>query len=225
MSDPARSAPEQRPAATGKGARRRAELLDAAERILHESGYPELTMRAVAALARTRLGHLQYYFPTRSALVAAVLRRTLDRSLDRLTPLLDGGAAGTPPDPEGVVRRLLTEHDDPRLVRVYAELWALAGRDETVAEVVRAFYRDYRDQVAAFVRARDPGLPEATCQARAEVFTMLLEGASLFRSGITAHRAERTDAQLTAVAAALLDGGTRITTGGSGAPAHQGGDR
>ncbi|MFE1405344.1 TetR/AcrR family transcriptional regulator [Streptomyces sp. NPDC058770] len=190
---------------TAKGAQRRAALLDAAEKILFESGYGELTMRAVAATAQTRLGHVQYYFPSRTELIAAVLRRTLDRSLDRLAPLFADAAEHTPPDIEGLIRQLLAEHDDPRLVRVYAELWALAGRDEAVAAVTRTFYGEYQDHVAGFLRARNPTLPVTVCQARARVFTVLIEGASLFRSGIAAHRTEEADAELINAASALLD--------------------
>lgn len=193
-----------RAATTAKGARRRAALLDAAERILFESGYGGLTMRAVAATARTRLGHVQYYFPSRTDLIAAVLRRTLDRALDRLAPLFAEAAEHTPPDTEGLIRQLLAEHDDPRLVRVYAELWALAGRDEAVSAVTRAFYGEYEAHVVGFLRARDPALSDTVCRARARVFTMLIEGASLFRSGIAARRTEETDAELIATATALL---------------------
>ncbi|MFJ8856504.1 TetR/AcrR family transcriptional regulator [Streptomyces sp. NPDC102437] len=198
--------PEQdkRTPATTKGAQRHAALLDAAEKILFESGYGELTMRAVAAEAQTRLGHVQYYFPSRTELIAAVLRRTLDRSLDRLTPLFVDAAAHTPPDTEGLIRQLLAEHDDPRLVRVYAELWALAGRDEAVAAVMRTFYSDYQNHAAGFLRARNPTLSDTVCQARARVFTVLIEGASLFRSGIAAHRTKETDTELINTATALL---------------------
>ncbi|MFI6062216.1 TetR/AcrR family transcriptional regulator [Streptomyces sp. NPDC051286] len=198
--------PEQdkRAPTTPKGVQRRAALLDAAEKILFESGYGELTMRAVAATAQTRLGHVQYYFPSRTELIAAVLRRTLDRSLDRLTPLFAGAAADTPSGAEGLIRQLLAEHDDSRLVRVYAELWALAGRDEAVAAVTRAFYNDYEDHVAGFIRARNPALSDTACRARARVFTVLIEGASLFRSGIAAHRTEEADTELINTATALL---------------------
>ncbi|MFG2631459.1 TetR/AcrR family transcriptional regulator [Streptomyces sp. NPDC048473] len=195
---------EKRTATTSKGAQRRAVILDAAEKILFESGYGELTMRAVAVAAQARLGHVQYYFPSRTELIAAVLRRTLDRSLDRLGPLFADAATHTPPDAEGLVCQLLAEHDDPQLVRVYAELWALAGRDEAVAAVLRTFYGDYQDHVARFLRARNPALLDTVCQARASVFTVLIEGAALFRSGITAHRTEAADAELITTATALL---------------------
>ncbi|MEL5953523.1 TetR family transcriptional regulator [Streptomyces sp. CLV115] len=195
---------EKRTATTPKGAQRRTLILDAAEQILFESGYGELTMRAVAVTAQTRLGHVQYYFHSRTELIAAVLRRTLDRSLDRLAPLFTDAAMHTSSDTEGLVRQLLAEHDDPQLVRVYAELWALAGRDEAVAAVLRSFYGDYQDHVARLLRTRNPALPETLCQARARVFTVLIEGAALFRSGITAQRTEAADAELINTATALL---------------------
>ncbi|MFH8378994.1 TetR/AcrR family transcriptional regulator [Streptomyces cyaneofuscatus] len=192
---------------TGKGARRRNELLDAAERVLLASGYAELSMRAVAAEARVRLGHLQYYFPARSDLVAAVLDRTLGRSLDRLGPLLATSPHAAGPDPASLVRGLLADQDDPALVRLFTELWALAAVDTAVSDIVRAFYRGYGDQVVAHLRCRHPALPEAECRARAEVFVMLIEGAALFRSGVAAHRAPQTDDLLVSTAVALLTDG------------------
>ncbi|MFE9660806.1 TetR family transcriptional regulator [Streptomyces sp. NPDC005955] len=199
--------PAPRPTNTGKGARRRNELLDAAERVLLASGYAELSVRAVATGAGVRLGHLQYYFPTRSDLVAAVLDRVLGRSLERLGPLLDGSPDPAGPEPASLVRALLADQDDPALVRLFTELWALAAVDTTVADAVRAFYTAYRDQVAAHLRRRHPALAEAECRARAEVFVMLIEGAALFRSGVAAHRTPQTDDRLVSTAVALLTAG------------------
>ncbi|MEV7778343.1 TetR family transcriptional regulator [Kitasatospora sp. NPDC088351] len=184
---------------SGKGEQRRAQLLDAAEELLATAGGTELSMRAVAAAAGVRLGHLQYYFPTYAALVAAVLERVLGRSAERLAPLL-----GQPAEEAQLVRALLAEQDDARLVRLFAELWALAARDEAVAGAVRAFYAEYRDQVAAFLAARRPELPEPVRRARAQVFVMLVEGAALFRSGIAGERDPAADEELVRTARALL---------------------
>lgn len=212
-------------AGTGKGAQRRAALLDTAEELLVTAGSAELSMRAVAAAAGVRLGHLQYYFPSRADLVAAVLERVLTRTEQRLAPLLapapDGGGGddgpgggsggeGAGPDPAvadaRLVRALLADQDDPRLVRLFAEVWALAAGEESVAAAVRAFYRDYRDRVAAFVAARSPGLTPEECRARAQVFLMLVEGASLFRSGLAGERDPAADEELVRTARALLAG-------------------
>jgi AcrR family transcriptional regulator len=209
---------------TGKGERKRAELLDSAEELLIASGYAEFSMRSVAAAAGVRLGHLQYYFPARSDLVAAVLERVLGRSLDRLEPLLAtapvegpaaeppaGGApvrAGAVGAPAGasadLVRALLADQDDPALVRLFAEVWALAALDEAVAEAVRGFYRKYGELVATHIACSVPGLDAAACRARAAVFMMLVEGASLFRAGIAAHRTPEADGRLLATALELL---------------------
>lgn len=204
---------------SGKGEQRRAQLLDAAEELLVTAGGAELSMRAVAAAAGVRLGHLQYYFPTHAALVAAVLERVLDRSAQRLAPLLApagppgapgaGEAAGargpaTDSTTEELVRALLAEQEDTRLVRLFAELWALAARDEAVSGAVRAFYAEYRAKVAAFLADRRPDLPEAAVRGRAQVFLMLVEGASLFRSGLAGEREPAADEELLRTARALL---------------------
>ncbi|MFJ4793749.1 TetR/AcrR family transcriptional regulator [Kitasatospora purpeofusca] len=203
--DPAPTAPSAAPArARGrKGAERREALLDAAEEVLVAEGGPEWTMRAVAAAAGVRLGHLQYYFPTHAELVAAVLERVLRRSAERLAPLL-AADDDTPGAASGVVTTLLAEQEDARLMRLFVEVWALAARDTTVAAAVRRFYGDYRTQVTAFLARRHPDLPEEERRARAGVFVMLVEGASLFRSGVAGERDPATDEALVRTALALL---------------------
>ncbi|MFD3682239.1 TetR/AcrR family transcriptional regulator [Streptomyces sp. NPDC058613] len=192
---------------TAKGSARRAELLDAAERTLVGGGHGALSVRAVAEAAGVRLGHLQYYFPTRDSLLEAVLDRLLRRSLDRLAevaPGLDEGEGAEPVPLERMIELLLAEQNDPGLVRVFVELWALAARDEAVATAVRAFYGRYADLVAEQIRLHLPGLPEADRRARAEAFIALLEGSALMRSGIAGTPSPATDALISRTAFALV---------------------
>ncbi|MEU7328873.1 TetR/AcrR family transcriptional regulator [Streptomyces parvus] len=194
---------------TAKGSARRAALLDAAEATLVGSGHAALSLRAVAEAAGVRLGHLQYYFPTRDILLEAVLDRLLSRSLDRLTASVpglgpDGSGAAGPPD--RLVDLLLAEQNDPDLVRVFAELWALAARDEAVATAMRAFYRQYADLVTEQVRRDRPDLPDDELRARAEVFIALLEGSALMRSGIAGKPSPATDALISRTALTLIAG-------------------
>ncbi|MFJ6621842.1 TetR/AcrR family transcriptional regulator [Kitasatospora sp. NPDC091335] len=184
---------------SGKGAQRREQLLDTAEELLVTAGGTELSMRAVATAAGVRLGHLQHYFPTHAELVAAVLDRVLARSVERLAPLLDPAR-----EEDALVREILADQEDPRLVRLFAELWALAARDASVAGAVQAFYTRYRELVSAFLAERHPALGEEERHARARVFIMLVEGASLFRSGLAGTRDEAADAELLRTARALL---------------------
>ncbi|GAU64668.1 putative TetR family transcriptional regulator [Streptomyces sp. NBRC 110611] len=212
---------------TRQGGIRRTSLLDAAETVLVAKG-ADASLRAIAAEAGVRVGHLQHYFPTRADLIKAVLERALDRSLERLAETTGlrtgrdeapGRAAPAGPaadrdadpgevvaDPGEVVAVVLAEQDDPRLVRLYAEVWALAARDDEIAAVVREFYQKYVAHVEAFVRQGRPDWPGDLCRARAETFVALVEGAALLRSGIAGSRSAAMDAQLGLFAVRLLRG-------------------
>ncbi|MFD3869258.1 TetR/AcrR family transcriptional regulator [Streptomyces sp. NPDC058623] len=205
---------------TPKGQQRRAALLDAAERVLTSAGGSELTLRAVAEEAGVRLGHLQYYFPARTDLLSALLERVLTLSLERVTHLTDtarpteagpdsGRGAGMEAALDALLDGVLSDHDDPRLVRLFTEVWALAAHDEEAAAAVRAFYDRYAAHVASFVRGNAPGVSAADAHHRAEVFVMLMEGSALFRSGITGRRSTGTDARLRSAARTLLGGGAQ----------------
>ncbi|GAA4776858.1 MULTISPECIES: TetR/AcrR family transcriptional regulator [Streptomyces] len=194
--------PSGRPA-TAKGLRRRAELLDAAERLLSASGGAQLTLRAVADEAGVRLGHLQHYFPSRAELVAALLDRVLETSLARIAERT-GPSAGA--DPASVLDAVLGDHDDAALVRLFTEVWSMAAHDPAAAAAVRSFYAGYVARLTGIVRHRVPGLGEAAARARAEVFVMTAEGSALFRSGIAGARGPEADAVLRRTLLGLLTG-------------------
>ncbi|MFH8896601.1 TetR/AcrR family transcriptional regulator [Streptomyces coeruleorubidus] len=203
-----------KPRLTRQGSIRRTSLLDAAETVLVDKGNASASLRAIADAAGIRIGHLQHYFPTRADLIKAVLERALDRSLERLADAT--GLRVSPDDPSDirpsqgradtadVVAVVLAEQDDPRLVRLYVEVWALAARDDDTARVVREFYQRYVTHVAALVRLNRPEWPADLCRARAETFVALAEGAALLRSGIAGTRSAAMDAELARQAVRLL---------------------
>ncbi|MER7761776.1 TetR family transcriptional regulator [Streptomyces sp. NPDC097619] len=194
-------------APTPKGTRRRAELLAAAERVLAGEGGAELTLRAVAAEAGVRIGHLQYYFPARADLIAALLEQVLSGALARVAAVCpDPATAGNGPAEDAAVLDavLLADHEDARLVRMFTEIWALAAREESAARAVREFYAAYTRHVAEFMARRSPGAPPAEFESRAAAFVMLIEGASLFRSGIAGRPGPGAEAELRRLALGLL---------------------
>jgi AcrR family transcriptional regulator len=201
-----------KPQLTQQGSIRRTSLLDAAETVLVAKGNASASLRTIADAAGIRIGHLQHYFPTRAELIKAVLERALDRSLERLADAT--GLRVSPDDPSDVqpgradtadvVAVVLAEQDDPRLVRLYVEVWALAARDDDTAQVVREFYQKYVTHVAALVQLNRPEWPADLCRARAETFVALVEGAALLRSGIAGTRSAAMDDELARQAVRLL---------------------
>ncbi|WP_052230057.1 TetR/AcrR family transcriptional regulator [Streptomyces sp. CT34] len=199
---------------TRPGSIRRTSLLDAAETVLVAKGNADASLRAIAGEAGVRVGHLQHYFPTRADLIKAVLERALDRSLERLAETTglrltrdDPSAIEIPEgraNPADVVAVVLAEQEDPQLVRLYVEVWALAARDDEIAAVVREFYRKYVAHVEAYVQQGRPEWSAELCRARAETFVALVEGAALMRSGIAGSRSGAMDAQIARQAVQLL---------------------
>ena len=81
----------------------RARLLDAAERHLLANGADSLTLEAVAAAAEASKGGLLYHFPTKDALVEALVQRAVDQ-VDAVL-----GAAAESTEPGAFSRAFLAE--------------------------------------------------------------------------------------------------------------------
>lgn len=73
---------------------RRDELLDAAERVLATSGSSAMTLDAVAAEAAVSKGGLLYHFPTKHALVAALVDRLVTDTDEDYVKWDDGQPGG-----------------------------------------------------------------------------------------------------------------------------------
>ncbi|GGR60107.1 TetR/AcrR family transcriptional regulator [Streptomyces roseolus] len=89
-----RRAPVQR-----RSAERLARILDACAGLLDETGYEQLSTRAVAVRAGVPIGSVYRFFGNKRAMVAALAHRNLDRYAERIsarferTPVLDERSA------------------------------------------------------------------------------------------------------------------------------------
>jgi AcrR family transcriptional regulator len=164
-----------------KGRDRVQSILDAAAAILIADGHAGLSARKVAARAGVRLGHLQYYFPTKQAVVRALLERYLERAAQSIAERI---AAAAPPETrlDAVLDVLLGDQRDPERSRFFWELWALAARDAAVANAMQAFYRGCWRTVVTGLLEVEPALGRPRAERRAALLIAMLEGLSLFRS-------------------------------------------
>ena len=175
------SRPRAGTAVLRKGRDRVQSILDAATAILIADGYAGFSARKVAARAGVRLGHLQYYFPTKQDVVRALL----DRYLARATASVAERVAAAPTASgrlDALLDVVLADQRDAETSRFFWELWALAARDAAVADAMQAFYRGYWLKVVAAMLDVEPGLGRARAERRAALLVATLEGLSLFRS-------------------------------------------
>lgn len=159
-----------------KGAATRARILQAARRMLITQGYDGMVMRNVAAAADMTLGNLQHYFPTREALLAAVVSAEAESDLADIRRLRDREQA-----PEALLRttvQALIRKWRGESGKVTALLGFLAQHLPVFREMYREVYEAFYRELALTISELDAGIGEREALRRARLVTALLDGAS-----------------------------------------------
>ena len=139
--------PAARPARAAAESRR-AELVLAAYRVLAERGFEGLRTREVAREVGVNIATLHYYFPTKEALIRAVL----DHAMSRFRTTLEPRGSRTV-DLRGYLRatrQLLL--DEPELGAVMAELALRSVRDEATGRILNEMYGLWHSTVRGLLR-------------------------------------------------------------------------
>ena len=135
-------------------------LIEATARVLTKDGYDRASTNRIAAVAGVSIGSLYQYFPSKEALVAAVI----DRHTEALSQVARAALLKVAARPiEIAVRELVTaaidaHRVDPKLHRVLAEEVPRTGRLENIDAVERnacAFVRGYLEAHRSEIGAPD----------------------------------------------------------------------
>ena len=153
-------------------------ILNAALHVFTEYGHSALSLRKVAEEAGIAVGNLTYHFPTKHALLDAMLREALadyveehlaqfetdrDAPIDILLNVV-----------EFYVRNARSSH------QFFYQLWGFAGSGEDARTMVRELYRPIGRFIYYLVRAANPKLNDTEVrQAVLQIFA-LEEGYKLF---------------------------------------------
>jgi AcrR family transcriptional regulator len=126
---------------------RGAHLLDAALEVVADKGLAGLSVRTVAARAGTSPAQVQYYFPTKHALVAAAYQHASDQFLVTIQTELSA------PRTVQRLRRILwawlpLSPDTERRARVWVAFAAAAVTDPALAAAAEAFDADLHGWLA-----------------------------------------------------------------------------
>jgi AcrR family transcriptional regulator len=126
-------------------------ILTATARVLVKHGYDHASTNRIAEAAGVSVGSLYQYFPTKEALVAALI----DRHMSEMTALLETSIdvlrdAPIPVATRALVKLMLKAHaQDPKLHKIFTEQVPRIGRMNRLHEVERQI----GDRLRVFVEA------------------------------------------------------------------------
>lgn len=165
---------------TSKGAARRAQILEAALDVLATDGHASLTLEGVASTVGIRKGNLQYYYPSRAALLRAALSEQIDqhrRSWEKTFEPVSG-------DPLAHLRKIiayeLKVNMDETFIAQVRERWSLEARDDCVRILTNQWYEWVTDRYASLIGEIRPDVHDKTCHQLAIVIYSMLVGSAPF---------------------------------------------
>jgi len=170
LTNPRKQASQERSRATVDA------LIEATARILVREGFDKASTNRIAEAAGVSIGSLYQYYPSKEALVAAVIERH-NRDLMQIVRAALAEVASLPFDQ--AVRRIVAaavdaHRLDPRLHRVLAEQIPRTGRLATVEGFNREYFtlfKGYLDRHKARLRAVDLEMAAFVCVTSIEALT------------------------------------------------------
>lgn len=170
LTNPRKQASQERSRATVDA------LIEATARILVKEGFDKASTNRIAQGAGVSIGSLYQYYPSKEALVAAVIDRHNRRLMEVVRAAL--AAVGTLPLEQAVRKLIAVAIDahrlDPKLHRVLAEQIPRTGRLEKVEAFSRDYHALFRNFLArhrAELRTVDLGLAAFVCVTSIEALT------------------------------------------------------
>lgn len=197
-----------------QGVRTRNAIIDVARGLLLEGGSLEFTLREVAARAGISISNLQYYFPTRLAVLRAVVEPVVEAYLVELRQALDADA---PPRAkvDAMIERALDDAKNPEGTALWWHFVSLAAIDPECSALLDDWYEEVTQGIAKFVRAMDPECKPADSLHRATLLIALADGLS-YQLGAGRRKRSYTrgfDAKFRAAVESILFGGATRAAG------------
>lgn len=131
------------------------QLIEQTIQILSTEGIGGLTMRKVASNCGVRLSNLQYYYPNRTALVQAAVKRFFlnceEVLMSERKSMVDTASSSPRDFLRLLVDKMIVCDPEDQYSIVFREAWALAAHDKELAETLREYYRNYINWMIAVI--------------------------------------------------------------------------
>ena len=163
-----------------KGRRTAGHILEQATRVLTRYGYSQFSLRRVARAADVTLGNLQYYYPTKSDLVEAMLGHVITGYIEEFNRLMAAVEGGPEEQLAAVLSHVIRDLTSPRTTVLFPELWSMANHDPAVERYVEDMYETYRRIVAGLIPRINPRLTPRQVRLLTLFITSSIEGHTPF---------------------------------------------
>ena len=165
-----------------KGARRRAEILKVARVSLIDGGYGKFSMREIATRLDTKLGHLQYYFPSKNDLLEALVRAEFKTNLATIKNTAEKALEEN--DAIKMAIKALLQQWMSEGAKIYAVTTFLGLHDERFHDLHRELNEAFYDVLHGLLSSTGKGISGSSIpRQKLRMITALIDGALLHTTG------------------------------------------
>lgn len=161
-----------------KGKNTASEILSSAIKVFIAEGYAGFSLRKVAAAAEVKLSNLQHYFPSKDALLEAMMMVEIEAYLASFEEIRSHGSAEQ--QLAELVDMVVEDLKTKKTTIFFPELWSLSNHHQAMTKHMDAMYRRYRLVVKEIIRAINPALNDRQVKHLALFITASLEGHTVF---------------------------------------------
>ncbi|KVL55220.1 TetR family transcriptional regulator [Burkholderia territorii] len=158
-----------------QGLRTRNTIIRVARKLLLEGGPLEFSQRAVAAAAGISVSNLQYYFPTRIAVLRAVIEPVIDTYLEDMKRAISSDAS--PRDVfDEIIQRSIADAKDAKYNALFRHFLSFAATDPECFKLYDEWYATLTRDLAQLLRAVTPAFSAADSRHAATMLIALADG-------------------------------------------------
>lgn len=154
---------------------RRAELVDAAWRVIAEEGLEAATMRRIAEAAGCTTGRVTHYFDSKDDVLVAALREVYRRAAERMRRHT-GGADVASVLLEVLLEALPVDEDRQLEWKVWLAFWGRAAADERLRHEQEQRYAEWRGLLDKLVRRARPRDDAADLRTAVDLIAGAIDG-------------------------------------------------
>jgi AcrR family transcriptional regulator len=185
-------------------------ILRAARALFIREGATGFSARRVAREAGLSLGSVQHVFPTADSLLVAMFEYVVNSYDARYEALIARLPLNARTRWEAVADVLVDDVFDPDTRRFFFGFWSLGCHNRLVGVLLKEGYAYHTANIAGFLAAAYPEIPEERCRTTAQQVVALIEGWMVYTPpGLSAAARRQLRATLKAGIDALLASAAR----------------